>query len=312
MKKKVYIIFYLPVFLCLIFLGCSKSKTSEEVKNNSEPGQVLRLTPGNCPNPPDYGDSIICEKWQGPNRDYLVKPKNNPGAGSYFAWPQGLVINQQTGEINVSQSEAGARYIIGFLKDGSTDTCFTEIIIAGVTYLDGVYVLQNNDTLALPYFNANPVRTPVCDDSGGNDYPTANANDNANGNDKCEFDDGYDDDNGNGYSDEPPPGQQANSRKVRVRTISGIIDLKKSLNDGAFGSNPQNGDTREVTIYYRLNDCSAKALRKMKIKLTYYNKRSEIPVQTLSTVETNYDAFMSYRIVDGKPRPPQIFITRYY
>ena len=122
-----------------------------------------------------------------------------------------------------------------------------------------MYVLSNNDTLATPFFNADPNISSVCDPSDESDYP---GNGNGGGNDKCEFDDGSDDDNGNGSADEPPPGQRANDQKVRVRTKSGVINLKKTLGDGAFGPNPQNGDRKEVTIYYRLNDCSSKSLQK--------------------------------------------------
>jgi hypothetical protein len=101
---------------------------------------------------------------------------------------------------------------------------------------------------------------------------------------------------------------------VRVRTVSGVINLKKTLEDGAFGPNPQNGDSKEVTIYYRLNDCSVKALQKIKVNLIYYEKKSDIPVQVLDEVRGRRTAFMQARIIDpnGKPRPPQIFVTRIY
>ena len=134
------------------------------------------------------------------------------------------------------------------------------------------------------------------------------------GNDKCEFDDGSDDDNGNGSADEPPPGQRANDQKVRVRTKSGVINLKKTLGDGAFGPNPQNGDRKEVTIYYRLNDCSSKSLQKITVELIYYAKQSDIPAALINEVRDRRNAFMQSRIimVKGKPRPPQIFITRFH
>jgi hypothetical protein len=316
MKKQVYTRVLLPVALIVAFFACSKSKTTptEEVKNQPDTPQPVALTL--CPNAPDYGSAVLCTKWMGPNKDYIVDVKNNPGSGKYFAWPAGLVIDSSTGAINVTQSEAGARYKIGFLKDGATDTCFSQIIIGGVTYLDGVYVLSNNDTLAIPYFDANPVLTSLCDDSGNDDYPGNSGNvGNHGGDDRCEFDDDNDDDNGNGPADEPPAGQSANSQKVRVRTISGIIDLKKTLEDGAFGDNPQNGASKEVTIYYRLNDCSQKALRKIKVRLTYYEKKSDIPVEQVQDVEAKRSQFMQSTYLSTyyyKPRPPQIFVTRIY
>ena len=110
--------------------------------------------------------------------------------------------------------------------------------------------------------------------------PITPGNSNGGGNDKCGFDDGSDDDNGN----------------------------------GAFGPNPQNGDRKEVTIYYRLNDCSTNALQKITIELIYYAKQSDIPAELIKEARDRRNAFMQARIivVKGKPRPPQIFVTRYY
>lgn len=298
--------------LALVIFACSKSKTTQDESKPIPFPENLRIN--SCVSAPDYGKDIICPKWRGPNNDYKVKLKHNLGAGTYYAWPAGLVINPTTGEINVSQSETGAKYIVGFVKAGSPDTCLTELVIGGINYVDSVYVLNSNDTLATPYYNADPTVSSVCDPSDDTDYPGNNGNGNGGGNPKCEFDDGSDDDNGNGTADEPLPGQRANDQKVRVRTKNGVINLKKTLEDGAFGPNPKNGDKKQVTIYYRLNDCSVKALQKIKVDLIYYEKKSDIPVTLLNDVTRNRTSFMTYRIIapDGKPRPPQIFVTRYY
>ena len=310
MKNKVYTSLSLLVAAVLVIFACSKSKITEDVNSIPFPSEIEL---NNCMNAPDWGGTVICPQFRGPNNDHKIKPKNDPGPGLYYSWPQGLVLNETTGEINVTKSETGARYIIGFIRTGSTDTCLTEMVIAGVTYVDSVYVLSSNDTLALPHFNANPVPTSICDASDDTDYP-GNGSPGGGGNTKCEFDDGADDDNGNGIADEPPSGQRANDQNVRVRTISGIINLKKTLEEGAFGPNPQNGDNKEVTIYYRLNDCSIKALQKIKGNLIYYEKKSDIPVQLMDEIRGRRTAFMQARIIDpnGKPRPPQIFVTRYY
>jgi hypothetical protein len=311
MKNKVYTALFLFASLILAFFSCSKSKISEDANPIPFPTDIPL---DNCSNGPDYGATVICPQWRGPNGDHKIRPKNDPGVGTYFAWPEGLVIDHNTGEVNVSDSETGARYIIGFVRSGTHDTCLKELTIGGVTYVDSVYVLSANDTLALPHFNANPLPTTICDPSDDTDYPGNSSGGNGGGSDKCEFDDGSDDDNGNGQADEPPPGQRANDQKVRVRTLSGIINLKKTLEEGAFGSNPQNGDRKQVTIYYRLNDCSVKALQHIKVDLIYYEKKSDIPVTLLNDLRVKRTNFMEARIIDpnGKPRPPQIFVTRYY
>lgn len=310
MNKSLRINLLLLFILILVIFACSKSKTTEVVSSIPFPVEIAL---NNCQLAPDYGTKIICPSWRGPYNDHTVKPRNDPGPGTYFSWPQGLVIDHTTGMINVSKSESGAKYVIGFIRTGTNDTCLTDIVIGGATYVDSVYVLSNNDTLATPYFNADPNTTTICDSSDDTDYPGNNGNGVGGGNVKCEFDDGFDDDNGNGTADEPPPGQRANDQKVRVRTISGIINLKKTLEDGAFGDNPKNGDHKEVTVYYRLNDCSQKALQKIKVNLIYYEKKSDIPIQLLEEVRGKRNNFMQARIIDpnGKPRPPQIFVTRY-
>ena len=306
MKNKFFINLFIICATCLlVVLACSKSNPLDEIP----PAPFPQINTFDCPNAPDYGDSIICPKNGNSPKDYKISPINNPGSGKYYAWPAGIVIDQNTGEINVTQSETGLRYIIGFIKDGSKDTCLKEIVLGGVTYVDSIYVLENNDTLALPHFNANPVPTSVCDDSGDDDYPGMSGG-MGHGNDKCEFDD--DDDADGGGGPEPPPGQRANDQKVRVRTISGIINLKKSIDDGVFGDNPQNGDEKTVTIWYRLNDCSKKRLRKLNVKLIYYDKVSDIPQSVKDDIHNKREQFMQTRVItpNGKPRPPQIIITR--
>src|SRR5215213_9839239 len=102
----------------------------------------------NCTDSPVYEDSILCAKWRGPNNDYIVKPLNRPEKGKYYSWPVGLQIDVNTGTINVSKSESGMLYVIGYVKDGTTDTCHSRIIVAGLHYKDQIYVLSNNDSLA--------------------------------------------------------------------------------------------------------------------------------------------------------------------
>lgn len=267
----------------------------------------------NCTNSPVYEDSVLCAKWKGPNKDYFSKPLNQPPTGKYFSWPGGLVMDTNTGIINVTQSESGVKYVVGFVKNGTTDTCHTQVIISGIHYKDNIYVLSLNDTLAVPYFNANPLAPSPCNVSDDDDYP-GNSNGQGNGNNKCEYDDDEDDDNGNGQADEPLPGQQANDQNIRVRTKTGFINLKKSLADGAFGENPQNGASKEVKIYYRLDDCSVKALRSIKIRVIYYDKKSDVPASLLAEILQRRYNFENGELisVDGtyNPRPPQIIVTR--
>lgn len=281
----------LLLILLFSFLACNKADNG--TKPTGSPDDVVPLTPNTtqCSNAPSYGDSIIYQ--QSDNGNYKVTPVNNTGIqGIYLSWPEGLDINQTTKIINVSKSETGVRYYIGFIKTGTHDTCVSQLILGGITYIDSIHVLSNNDTLAAPVFNADPNAAPVCDGSSDDDYPDGNNN----GNQKCHFDDEV-------------RGQRANDQKLRVRTISGIINLKRSVAEGLFGNNPKNGDSKKIKINYRLNDKSQMSKQKVTVEVMYYDKVSNIPDAIKQDIATKRKNTFSYKIINGKPRPPLLIIA---
>jgi hypothetical protein len=282
----------LPFVSLLVFFGCNKADhTDSDPEKKSEDNTNTSIS-STCPNAPNYGDSIVYlqPKVSG---NYTVQPVNNVGvAGTYFSWPEGLDIDKTTGVIDVSNSETGVRYKIGFVKKNTTDTCVSQLIVGGLTYLDAIYVLDQNDTLAKPVFNANPLAGAPCDASDDSDYPDNNGN----GNNKCVFDD-------------DSPGNKANDQKLRVRTKSGFINLKKSVADGLFGPNLKNGDSKKVKIMYRLNDSSKKAQQKITVQVIYYDKVSNIPTSLKQEINSKRTSMLSYQIVNGKPRPPYLLIA---
>jgi hypothetical protein len=152
--------------------------------------------------------------------------------------------------------------------------------------------MDQNDTLAKPIFNANPFAPSICDASDDTDYPDNNGN----GNNRCAF-------------DNAAPGSKANDQKLRVRTTSGIINLKKSLADGMFGPNVKNGDFKMVTIQYQLNDASHNAPQTVSVKVMYYDKTSNIPAALQQEISSKNSNMFSYQVVNGKPRPPLIIIA---
>ena len=249
---------------------------------------------------PDYGDSVLCYQWLSSGQDYKVSPLHKSGKGQYIAEPEGLVIDSNTGEINVTKSESGLSYKVGFIAEGSADTCFTKVITSGINYMDAIYVLGNNDTLALPIYNGDVNNYPVC--GAGGLFNT------------CEFDDDEDDDNGNGLADEPLPGLTCNGKNIKVDTKTGVISLKRSVLDGLFGLLPNNGKTVDATLYYRLGDCSNMALRKIDIKFTYYSKLSDVPGALIDDITSAVNNIFNwlFRVQGGKarvPRPPHIIVV---
>lgn len=297
MKSKLCSLTLLSFLLLLVFVACHKAgkqsdnetQTEEEVANSNT---LLANTYNSCPNAPNYGDTIIFTKPK-TGGDFFAEPINNQGVlGTYLSWPEGLKLNRTTGSINLSQSETGVRYKVAFVKQGTTDTCVSQLIIGGMTYLDKIYAIDQNDTLAKPIFNADPLGSSICDNSDDTDYPDNNNN----GNNRCEFDDAA-------------PGSKANDLKLRVRTKSGIINLKKSLADGIFGATVKNGDFKLVNIQYQLNDASNKATQSVSVKVMYYDKISNIPASLQQEISSKNLSMFSYQVVNGRPRPPLIIIA---
>jgi len=272
MKKRILTVLIAFSALSVLLIACHKSTDEPEVLVVPYPLHPVM----NCPYAPDYGDTLICTP-NGNGPDYIISPVNNPGAGRYFSWPMGMKIDQITGAINVSQSEAGIIYMIGFVKQGSTDTCLTPLIISGMSYLDSVFVLSNGQKTSVPYFNGDVNLASAC--VSGN----------------CEFD-------MNG---------QAAKDKVFVNTTTGIIDLQKTLDQGAFGSTAENGDVVETTIRYRINDGCTNKVQKLKVQLMYFTNKSQIDVALINEVLSRQSNIRNRNSNAGSPRPPLIIITRY-
>jgi hypothetical protein len=282
----------LPFVLLLVFVACNKSDHSDADQEETATDTAISLTSTQCPNAPQYGDSILYLKPKA-GGDFFADPINNTGIqGTYLSWPEGLSINRNNGTINLSKSETGVRYKIAFVKKNTTDTCVSQLIIGGMTYLDSIYVMDKNDTLATPIFDANPYGPSICDISDDSDYPDSNAN----GNNRCAFDDAS-------------PGQRANDQKLRVRTKSGVINLKKSLADGLFGPVLKNGDSKLVRISYRLNDASIKAPQSLTVQVIYYDKVSSVPTALQQEIMGKRTNMYSYQLVNSKPRPPYLVIV---
>jgi hypothetical protein len=242
-----------------------------------------------CTYDPNYGDSIIYPQPTS-GQDYIVHPINVPGPGKFLAWPAGLVIDSVTGAIDVTKSETGERFAIGFVKAGTTDTCLSNLIIGGGSYMDSVYVLADGQTAAYPYYDANPTLTTICGTGNGNGTG-------------CAFD---------------VTGSAA-MMKVVVNHSTGVIDLDKTLNgpggllsSGAFGLVPLNGQTVTAMIYYRLNDPSNLATQHIQVEFMYYDSKSNINPGLLGSVVNKLDNILTGNLIDksANPRPPLIIITR--
>ncbi len=307
MKKKNRILL-LAITLLVCVTACKKSVDTEtvtpvvppNVKDTTQSAVIdttaavsyPQLHTVHCPGAPSYGDTILF--LQNAPTDYIIAPVNHPDSGTYISWPKGMVIDKNTGAINVSKSETGVRYNIGWVKKGTTDTCLQTLILAGISYADSLYVLNNDERYAKPYYNASTTADPVCVSASG--VPGSGSN--------CKFD---------------VTGQAA-SQKVIVDKDYGIIDLKNTANK-AFGLLPLNGTKVTTTISYQLDDNSAMATQKITVNLIYYNKKSDVPPDLLALVTDKLNKIVNSVLLinllgdnsaqyRGSPRPPIIIVTR--
>jgi hypothetical protein len=303
MKKEIYS-FRLSVLLLgiVMFIECRKSappfseaslqsqtqgSAHVSTQTDSVPIPYPQTPLTGCYYAPNYGDSIVFPQPTSGGSDYIVSPINNPGTGTYISWPQGLVINSTTGAIDVTKSQTGERFDIGFVKKGTTDTCITSLILGGASYMDSTYILADGETKAFPYFNANPYLPSICSTPGS-----------------CAFDVNH----------------SARNMKVAIDPNTGMIDLNKTLNGpggpfsvGAFGVLPLNGQVVSPDIYYQLNDESNMALQNITVNLIYYEYKSQIPSTTLNKIGTILNNILLNVLIlnQGNPRPPMIIITRF-
>jgi hypothetical protein len=255
--------------ICVIAVSCSKSNSHSDVAANGTIATNATFTT-DVTKSPFYGDSILYVRGDEASA-YQFKPTNSLGTGTYVAWPAGLTIDPKTGIIDASKSEPGSRYNVGFVSAATGDTAYNQVIFDGMTYVDGVYALDSKDSVLSPYDNMSAV-TPWSSDGKAAAFV-------------------------GGYShsflfDSPLAGVlSANEQGLNVSTTDGSINLANSVRQGLFGSNPQNGDTKEIPIYYRLGDASGHSLLKSTVIVHYYNTLADVPVALLAACQASQQAF---------------------
>ena len=260
----------------------------------------------------------------------LVSPDSTL-AGTYSSFPLGLSIHPTTGVIDVNASETGLKYEVSFVPTGTTDTCRTSVIISGINYLDSIYVLNQGDSLAFPIYNADPTALLPCDDDDDGDdngrwgYFGKNTrsqddddDEDDDDDDDCEFDDGADDDDGDGTDDEPEAGQEVIPQGVAINKADGSINLQQTLDNGIFGTTATNGDFRDFTIFYRLNDASNGALNSIEVRFYFFETAADVPQSIKDEITDREELILSSmargdwnaKLLDRNGRPPYIVIVR--
>jgi len=212
-----------------------------------------------------YGDTLFSASVTGNEKKII--PLIRPSKPGYFAASSpGLELDSATGRINLSKSESGLRYEVYYLSFNKDVIASTSITVSGIDYQDGIYDLSSDAP-------EQQFVAPIYDMSPGAPLPCNNGNGQL-----CKFDET--DLNGDNIADYIG----ANNSKLIVDTSTGVIDLKKSLEAGVFGPVPPgsglsflNGRKKDVTIYYRLSDSNTRTLKKITLRLVYFQSRALVP-----------------------------------
>src|ERR1700741_1686920 len=128
MKTRCLAVLSLLIAVILFSIACKKSTTPPAPETEIDPPVELPKDTSEVPFPqtvippcsyaPDSGDTLICDNPVS-GQFYIVSPVNNPGNGKSLSCPIGMKIDSTTGAINVTKSESGLRYMIGFIKEGT-------------------------------------------------------------------------------------------------------------------------------------------------------------------------------------------------
>lgn len=283
---------YIGFILLTGIIACESSLTDDDTDPINGTDQ-----PFNC-NAFSYSDTIF---YINDAVDNKIRPLQEFN-GRFSAFPEGLELDSLSGEIDINKSETGLRYKVSFYPASAPDSvCEFELIIGGINYLDKVYLLGQNDFLANPVFNANPTALSPCDDDDEDDDEDDYS---------CEFD------------EVGPDNSKLADLGIEIDSSTGVIDLKKTVENKAFGENPVNGSALEVKMYYRLQDNSLGALNGLDLKIFYFNTLQDVPQSLLDELEekksgilgsTSHYIPQNARVaVDNpktKPRPPYLIIV---
>ncbi len=229
-----------------------------------------------------YADSIFY--LSNKLNNYTIKP-TTALSGTFSAEPYGLAINPTTGAINISASETGLTYSVYYVKAGTTDTCTRSITISGIDFPNSLYVLSQNDTLAVPTYKG---IAPAMVGTSNLSFDVVSGLVNS---------------------------MTLQSQGISINSKTGSVNLKKTLSNGILGLKPANGTSVTVRLYYKINDASKGALNHIDLRFTYYSKVSDVPASLLKKVglATTKSSAGARSGADGgggaKPRPPEIVIV---
>lgn len=190
-----------------------------------------------------YSDAVLYP--QGETSSSQIVSPVTPRAGVYTAFPEGLQMDATTGNINIHESETGIKYRVYYRSTDGSVKDSTLVTIGGINFLDGVYNISSIDSIIQPVYNA----------VIGNALPGSS--------------------NGSLFDE----GGGCNGDGCSLDLSNAKINLAQTVRNGVFGAVPVNGSSKEFTLKFRINDQSGKGGNKIKFKIFYFKKFSDVNQQ---------------------------------
>ena len=190
-----------------------------------------------------YSDSILYPL--GEQSEVQVLKPVTPRDGIYTAFPDGLEIDASNGNIKIHDCETGIKYRVYFRSTDGLVKDSTLITLSGINFLDGVYTINTSDSVVKPLYNA----------AAGNVLP------------------------GSGSGSLFDEGGGCNGGGCALDLTNAKINLPQTVRNGVFGATPTNGSSKEFTLNFRVNDRSSKGGNKIKFKIFYFKKLSDVNQQ---------------------------------
>lgn len=246
------------LFIATFLISCEKSVDESFLEKDS-----ARATRASAKSKLSYGSKELF--MEASNGATIITPVNKPKReGTFKAIPEGLALDPVTGAINVNESVSGMKYKVFYVSNNGRLIDSTPVVISGIDYEDAILTINNS-----VFLNTNDILSPVYNGDKSLKLPrkliTA-ASDNV-----------FDETDLNNDGKEDLAGAIQETLVVNKKT--GAINLKASIRSGLFGSSsPSNGATKDITLYYRLNDKSNKALNKITLRVYYFKTQTDIPV----------------------------------
>jgi hypothetical protein len=222
------------------------------------------------------GDPVFYRNGDEP---WLVSPVIYPKVhGSYRANPGGLNIDENTGQIDVNNSDTGISYEVEFMPCGKRGVARTQVVMAGVSFPGGILSLSSDQPLiARPhYYGHNPEL-----DVPSEIAPTGRY----------------------GYIPENVK-PSANLRGLFIDERTGEIDLRKTIASGALGFRqdgtqlPVSGTTKEFRVYYQLDTSpNREVLNYTAVRVHFFDTEDDIPDELLARLRQTHNSIFQKMLV---------------